>query len=200
MSTDAPCSTLQLPDDATTLKALVAQQYETISQLQRQVEGLSHRLDLALRRIYGRSSEKIDPKQLLLFGQMMATAAQAMEALADAQQADKAAAEARMPVKRGHGRRPLPADLARHRIEHQLDPAELTCPCCSKPRVKIGEDVSEQLDYTPASLFVIQHPRGCGPSSPAASAKTAGLPRPKGPTPCGGQSTKACPVRAWWPT
>ena len=160
MSTDAPSPTLQLPDDVEVLKSLVIEQHTTIGQLQRQVEGLSHRLDLALRRIYGRSSERIDPRQLLLFGQAMATAAQTMEALAQAQQAkDDDDARVTSGGKKGHGRRPLPADLPRHRIEHAIDPAELTCPCCSKPRVKIGEEVSEQLDYTPASLFVIEHVR-----------------------------------------
>ena len=166
MSTDAPSPTLQLPDNVEALQslvmareALVAELQLTLSQLQRENAGLSYRLDLALRRIYGRSSEKINPGQLLLFGQTMAAAAQAMEALAQAQQADEAASDARVPVKRGHGRRPLPGDLARHRIEHEIDPAELTCPCCDQPRIRIGEDVSEQLDYTPASLFVIQHVR-----------------------------------------
>lgn len=151
-------SSLQLPDEVEALKALVAELQLTNEQLQRENAGLSHRLDLALKRIYGRSSEKIDPGQLLLFGQTMAAAAQTVEALAEAQESDAG----RPPAsggKKGHGRRPLPADLPRHRIEHEIDPAELTCPCCSKPRVKIGEDVSEQLDYTPASLFVIQHVR-----------------------------------------
>ncbi|MFA7236304.1 MAG: IS66 family transposase zinc-finger binding domain-containing protein [Phycisphaeraceae bacterium] len=45
-----------------------------------------------------------------------------------------------------------------------------TCPRCGKSRKKIGEEVGEQLDYTPASLFVIQHPRGCGRSSLARTA------------------------------
>jgi len=33
------------------------------------------------------------------------------------------------------------------------------CPCCHEVCQKFGEDVSEQLDYKPASLFVCQHVR-----------------------------------------
>ncbi len=150
-------TTIELPDDTATLHALVLEQRQTIQQLQRLSDGLAHRLDLALRRLYGRSSERIDPGQLLLFGQAMRQAAQAMEALANAQ--DAAASDKTSSKPRGHGRRPLPPDLPRHRVEHPMAPEELTCPCCDKPRVRIGEEVSEQLDYTPASLFVIQHVR-----------------------------------------
>lgn len=73
---------LKLPDNVESLRAIVLEQQATIAQLQRENTGLSHRLDLALRRIYGRSSEKIDPQQLMLFGQAMQTAAQTMEATA----------------------------------------------------------------------------------------------------------------------
>jgi transposase len=156
---------LKLPDDIQTLHALVREhesvlarreaqlneQQATIDQLQRVNAGLSHRLDLALRRLYGRSSEKIDPGQLLLFGQAMQQAAEALQA-AQERSSPK-------PARQGHGRKPLPADLPRHRVEHPIDPAELTCPCCDQPRVRIGQEISEQLDYTPASLFVIQHVR-----------------------------------------
>lgn len=84
-----------LPNDLEALRAIVVtresalalrnaqllEQQSTIAQLQHLNEALTYRLDLALRRIYGRSSEKIDPGQLLLFGQMMRQAAEAMEKL-----------------------------------------------------------------------------------------------------------------------
>jgi transposase len=58
--------------------------------------------------------------------------------------------------RRGHGRRPLPADLPRERVEIDLTEAEKACPSCHRTRVRIGTDVSERLDYRPASLFVRQ--------------------------------------------
>ena len=162
----------KLPNDVATLQAMVArqqaeakrrdaqlaEQQSTIEELQRQKEGLEHRLDLVLRRYYGRSSERINASQLLLFGQKMGEAASAMEELAAAQEPGDSGGRSGKQ-KKGHGRRPLPADLPRHRVEHELAPEERTCPCCDQPRTRIGEEISEQLDYTPASLFVIQHVR-----------------------------------------
>src|SRR5262245_56451004 len=60
------------------------------------------------------------------------------------------------PRRRGHGRRPRPADLPRERVEIGLTEAEKACLCCHMPRSWIGADVSERLDYRPASLFVRQ--------------------------------------------
>lgn len=132
---------------------MIAEQHATIHELQRKNEGLSHRLDLLLRRVYGQSSERIDPLQLLLFGQQMAEAAE------KAEQAASDEDETSKPRRKGHGRRPLPADLPRHRVEHPIDQEQLTCPCCGGQRRRIGEVVTEQLDYIPASLFVLQHVR-----------------------------------------
>src|SRR5262249_52688096 len=58
--------------------------------------------------------------------------------------------------RRGHGRRPRPADLPRERIEIDLTEAEKACPCCRRTRVRIGADVSERLDYRPAAPVVRQ--------------------------------------------
>ncbi len=57
------------------------------------------------------------------------------------------------------GRKPLPKDLPRKRVVYEAPADELTCPCCNKPRTKIGEEVSEQLEFEPASLYVIEHVR-----------------------------------------
>jgi transposase len=59
--------------------------------------------------------------------------------------------------RRGHGRRPLPQFLPRQRVEHIVDGRELDCPGCGQQREKISEVVSEQLEYIPASLFVVEH-------------------------------------------
>src|SRR6202007_200500 len=42
---------------------------------------------------------------------------------------------------------------------HDLTEAEKACPDCGHMRVRIGEQTSRQLDYQPASLFVIEHIR-----------------------------------------
>jgi transposase len=60
------------------------------------------------------------------------------------------------PVKKrkGHGRKPLPENLPHERFEIDLTEPEKLCPCCGKPRIRIGADTSERLDYRPACLFI----------------------------------------------
>ena len=55
------------------------------------------------------------------------------------------------------GRNPLPPELPR--IEHRHEPESCTCGQCGKDLVKIGEDISEQLDVEPARFFVHRHIR-----------------------------------------
>lgn len=56
------------------------------------------------------------------------------------------------------GRKPLPADLPRVRIEHDVAASERICPCGCARNV-IGEDCSEQLDIIPAKIRVLVHVR-----------------------------------------
>ena len=55
------------------------------------------------------------------------------------------------------GRNPLPPELPR--IEHRHEPESCTCGDCGRALVKIGEDISEQLDVEPARFFVHRHIR-----------------------------------------
>lgn len=56
------------------------------------------------------------------------------------------------------GRKPLPEDLPRVEIVHELSEDELKCGCGHLKTI-IGEEVSEQLDYIPAKVQVIRHIR-----------------------------------------
>ncbi len=55
-------------------------------------------------------------------------------------------------------RKPIPADLPREVIVHDIPESEKSCGCGST-LVKIGEEISEQVKYVPAQLSVIQHVR-----------------------------------------
>src|SRR5256886_2448038 len=54
------------------------------------------------------------------------------------------------------GRRPLPEHLPRREIVHTPD---CTCPACGGVMRKVGEDISEVLDYIPGRFEVIRHLR-----------------------------------------
>jgi transposase len=112
-------------------------------------------IEAIFRRFYGPKSERFDPTQLLLFGLAM-----------DSRPVDTAAveAEAGEPLKtrraqHKHGRAKLPESLPRILIEHDLTPEEKKCPCCGQERRRIGSEVSEQLEYVPASFKVLHHIR-----------------------------------------
>jgi transposase len=151
-ATGLPATTAeQLPDDVATLKRMVLELLNSLHERDRDLDGLRHRINLLLRRLYGPRGERIDPNQLLLFAEM---AASQETAPAPTEQAAAANPQRRC---RPHGRRRLPEDLPREAQHHELSEAERVCQECGQPRIDIGTDRGEQLDYRPASLFVVEH-------------------------------------------
>lgn len=159
MSTDAATITAPpatLPNDVATLKALIQELLSALEKTQQRNALLEHRLDQLLRRVYGQKTERLDPAQLLLFlAEQSASSAEATPQAPDTTPVETETIT--VTRKKGHGRRPLPDNLPRVRHVHELTEAEQLCPCCHTLRTKIGEDLSEQLEYVPASLFVVQH-------------------------------------------
>jgi transposase len=147
-----PITTASLPDDPALLKGMILELLTTLQAQQRDNEALRQRLDLLLRRLYGPRSERYAPNQPLLFAEMAAGADPSAAAL-------PAPATPARPRRRGrpHGRRRLPDHLRRETRHHELTEAERICPDCGHRRRDIGVDKSEQLDYRPASLFVVEH-------------------------------------------
>ena len=140
--------TCSLPDDPKALKAIIAEQARRIAALEEYV--LLEKI-----RKYGASSEK-SPDQKEMFNEAeLADTAETM--LAESEQAKTQAQSADAPVKKP-GRKPLPANLPRVRIEYTLPDAEIRCPCGCM-RTVIGEETSEQLEFIPAKLQVLVHVR-----------------------------------------
>ena len=161
MSTDAtaipasPPPGCDLPTDLAACHALIVQLLDDQKQKSRAIERLEYKIQDLLRRLYGRSSEKIDPKQLTLFAEMLGQ----LQEQAPAEPAPPPAPPVKTAPPKGHGRRRLPADLPRQRVVHDLPEAEKPCPCCGEVRQVIGQEVSEQLDYEPAKVTVLEHVR-----------------------------------------
>lgn len=143
-STMTPGTPPELPGSIEQCHALIQAQAGTINQLSTRVEQL-------LRRLFGTRSERLDPNQLALFAE-----AWAQEQAAQAPAEEEAPQEAK-PKKKGHGRKPLPENLPRKRVEHDVAPEEKICSCCGAEKQRIGETVTEQLEYVPASFYVIEH-------------------------------------------
>jgi len=58
--------------------------------------------------------------------------------------------------KKGHGRRGIPDHLPRTPVLHDVPEAARICDC-GREKTRIGEDVTEQLDYEPGKMFVFRH-------------------------------------------
>lgn len=155
----APMMTLpeQLPDDLDALKQLILLLYEELVRSECANEKKQHQLEELLRRVYGQRAEKLDPRQLDLFMENLkvyGVPEVAPEEVAEPKTDTRAARKGQ-----GTGRRRLPAELPRERVEYELSESQRVCSCCSGELTKIGETISEQLEYEPATLRVIEHVR-----------------------------------------
>jgi transposase len=123
-----------------------------------EIEKLKVQLARLRRQQFGRSSEKIDRiiEQLELMLDELETEA-AVGPTTDGPAAPVTDEDDSAVVrKRSSGRRPLPEHLQRREIVHTPD---CTCPACGGAMRKVGEDISEVLDYIPGRFEVIRHIR-----------------------------------------
>jgi transposase len=139
--------------DAAGLKSLVTSLQAQIAWKDAQLAKITFEI-AQLRRIkYGRGSEQMDSTQKPLFEESVEEDLAALEQELD----DLQSVKALEPGKQTPKRTALPAALPR--IEYRHEPASTVCACgCELKR--IGEDVSEKLDYTPGVFSVDRHIRG----------------------------------------
>nr|WP_229207071.1 IS66 family transposase [Duganella sp. Root336D2] len=146
---------VRLVEQDAKLQALQVQQSEMLAAAKnKDVKIQALTLELAhMRRIkFGKASEAYSGDQLELFDETMATDLAALEA-----ELDELRGKRERKPRSGAGRQPLPPELPR--IEHRHAPASCQCEACGRELVKIGEDISEQLDVEPARFFVHRHIR-----------------------------------------
>ena len=130
-----------------------------IDRLNKENAALRQRVQLLTHRLFGRRSEKGVPvveQGVLPFEPAVAGPVQP-ETTDESQRDDTAE---RAPLRRRHpGRRRLPADLPRERIELVPPASERHCTTCDTAKVRIGADTTEELDYVPASFVIREYVR-----------------------------------------
>ena len=134
-----------LPDNPELLQQIIKNQQAVILSLQAQLAALK-------RHRFGRSSEKLDTKieQLELMLDEMAY----LGVDVDIEQPDQDSSET---PKSKPARQKLPDDLPREEMTHE--PAQECPECGDESFSKLGEDVTEVLDYVPAHFKVLRHIR-----------------------------------------
>jgi transposase len=154
---DALTRALQIIDHQT---IELTQKSNALEHAEHTIKALTFELAHKKRAMYGAKSEAMSAEQRDLFNENMATDFAAIEAELEAEQDNLAmllnTSSTKKPRTRA-GHQALPAHLPR--IMHRHEPESCTCTACNKPQVKIGEDISEQLDVEPARFFVHQHIR-----------------------------------------
>jgi transposase len=144
-----------LPDNVSACQELIQKLIDEIVRLQALTEKQKHQLEQLLRRKYGQKSDRFNPNQLML---ELYDALDEIRAESE-EEVEEETVVVRKRKQKGHGRNPLPAHLERRRVEHDVSEEEKRCSHCGCEKTCIGEDLSEQLEYEPASLYVIQHVR-----------------------------------------
>jgi transposase len=101
---------------------------------------------------YGRHSEQLDAVQRSLLDESIDADLQAISLEIEVLRERPVSAPQSKP------RRPaLPASLSRREIRHEPEQTQCTCGCSLE---RIGEDISEKLDYIPGVFEVERHIRG----------------------------------------
>lgn len=144
---------------------LIEEQQVHIEELTRKLKSahqsikiLQHQVEQLLRRVYGRRSEKLDPRQLMFDGLVLEAMEQPdvePEPLAELPSSTKVEAKKEVKTKHNHpGRIPIPEHLERVEIVLDIPEEEKLCPKTGKPLKQIGWEVSEKLEYKPGKLIV----------------------------------------------
>jgi len=143
---------------------------ETIATLQGQIEALTeslktavatnekqqHQIEQYLKRLYGHTSERYCPEQMLFDPLLLQSLPDPTAAPAEEESTPEPSTPPprRRPQRPRHGRLPIPDHLERVVIELDVDPAERLCPHTGRPMVAIGYEVSEKLEFRPGQLYV----------------------------------------------
>jgi transposase len=120
---------------------------------QLKIDQLSHEMAVLKRWKFGGRSEQLQGEQKTLFDETVDADLAAIELELDALLGAPATPQPKDQPKRAA----LPANLPRREVRHE--PESTTCGCGCEMR-RIGEDVSEKLDYTPGTFTVERHVRG----------------------------------------
>ena len=149
----------QLRHLAATLMTQVEQQEQALAQSQKTLrhteqvnQKLSYELALLKRHAFGKRSEQLNVLQISLLEEVVDADIAAIEAELE----DLALTSPAPVAKKAPKRAPLPKDLLRIEIYHDPDNEHCACGCQLR---RIGEEISEKLDYTPGVFHVERHIR-----------------------------------------
>ena len=145
--------TQQLREFAAELLATVASKDQELRHKQLKIDQLTHEMAVLKRWKFAARSEQLHGVQRSLLDEAIDADLEAI-----AQELETLSSPARVQAPKEQPKRsPLPAHLPRVEVRHE--PEGTVC-ACGSPMKRMGEDVSEKLDYTPGVFHVERHIRG----------------------------------------
>ena len=124
---------------------------------QRKIDQLTHEMAILKRWKFGRSREQLDSAQASLLDEAIDADIAALEnELEQLAPSPKASTNGSPQPKRAG----LPPELPRVEFHHELETTACATAGCGCTLKRIGQDVSEKLDYTPGMFTVERHIRG----------------------------------------
>ena len=142
----------ELRDLVASLFAHVTEQRHELTAKQLKIDQLTHEMAVLKRWQFGHRSERLNPAQRSLLEETIDADLQAIEQELEALQTERPARIRQIPR-----RTALPGHLPRRDIAHEPDSTVCSCGCQLE---RIGEEVSERLDYEPGTFAVERHVRG----------------------------------------
>lgn len=127
---------------------------------QREIGALRSRIDRLCRQVFGRRSEKGVPEGQGLLPFVPPAAGEVAPDASDEDGQEEPLEAAPLRRRKHRGRRRLPEDLPRERVEVPPRPEDLQCPKCSADKRCIRSEVTEGVDYRPASYVMREYVRG----------------------------------------
>ena len=153
----------RFPDNVEELKRLLIIANKNIESIQKEKEGLrnentflNEKLKILQAKLFGRKSEKLTPEEIIqsrLFDEVEISLREDLVLFSEETKIKIESHERKKP-----GRKPLPEELHREDVIHDISEEEKTCGC-GHEKIKIGEETSEKLNIIPAKIFVEKHIR-----------------------------------------
>jgi transposase len=151
---DAPRASLNanvatFPDDPGVLQRMIVELLQALRENRRDLEELQRRMDALLRKRINPDN----PDQPSLFEDVEPPEPPAPPVPPPVAETPVCARGRSKP----HGRRRPARELRREANRYELTAADRLCPDCGKERQEIGIEATEQYEYKPAEVFVIEH-------------------------------------------
>ena len=138
-----------MTDTSNALLQRIAELEKQVSELESRNVYLEEQFRLAQQKQFGKSAEG-HPGQGELFNEL--------EVETEVVEAEEPTQEIKLARKKPV-RKPLPANLPREVVIHDISAADKVCDCCGGALHQMGQEVSEKLEFIPAQVKVIEHVR-----------------------------------------